>query len=150
MMLGGLLALAAAASFPESLRRRRLGEPWLGTESGVIGAVVLAVAAAMSALIFVVLRAPADTIEMRENPSRFPQKLRADLRQLRLPLTGPVALIGAWVLSRGRFMAAANERPAARRRRFGLLLLASWFAVSALGVLYGVVTNKIPRTASWS
>jgi hypothetical protein len=143
-VLGGVLALAAAALFPESLRRRRLGEPWLGTESGVIGAVVLAVAAAMSALIFAVLRAPANTIEMRENPARFPQKLRGDLRQLRLPLTGPVALIGAWVLSRGRLTAAANERPAARRRRFGLLLLASWFAVSALGVLYGVVTNKIP------
>ena len=65
-------------------------------------------------------------------------KLRTDLRRLFLPLTGSLAVLGAWAV-----LARPATGPAAGRS-FGRRVLLAWTVMAAAGVTYGLLTKKLP------
>jgi hypothetical protein len=133
-----VLGVAAALAWPSSRRAMAAGVPGWRTETGTIAGAAGIAAGAMLVLIAGVLRAPFDTIQAREDPSRFGQKLRSDLRRAYLPWTVPVAAFGAVRLG-------LDERePRSPARRMALRLLVAWAGVAAAGVLYGIVTKGLP------
>jgi hypothetical protein len=100
---------------------------------------MFAAGATMAVTILGVLRAPANTIQVKEDPSRFVPKLTTDASRLRLWLLGPVAAFGAWALARGD-----GSHPRPRRRVMLLVVLCAWSAVAFAGVAFGVVTKRLP------
>ena len=78
-VFGGILGLAVVLLWPASGRQRASGVPLLRTASGTLAGVGVVAAGAMAAAIGV-LRAPVDTIEVREDPGRFLPKLGNDQR----------------------------------------------------------------------
>jgi hypothetical protein len=139
-VFGAVFALAAALSLPPSLREWRDGRSWVRTPAGALGVVAAATGAATVAVIAGVLHAPFQTIEVKEDPTRFLPKLRTDLSRLAWPVTAPVAAAGAWLLGRS----SGSAPPQKRIRATFLRLLAAWVAVCAVGVLYGAVTENLP------
>jgi len=91
----------------------------------------------MAAVIAGVLHAPFQTIEIKEDPTRFLPKLRTDLSRLEWPLTAPAAAVGAWLLGRSTGPTAQADRE--RVRRMFLRLLVAWVVVCGVGVLYGAL-----------
>ena len=114
-------------------------------KTGRAAVAVLAAAAAMTAIVVLVLDAPFSTFEIREDPGRFLPKLRTDLGRLLLPLTVPVAAVGASVLARWtrlprRSVTYGPDSGSPPLRR----LLLSWAIVCLGGVLVGVLTRRLP------
>lgn len=134
-VLGVVLAVLAALGVPESMRQRRTGVPLWDTESGLVVAAGAWTAGIMAVLIAGVLRAPFQTVEIREDPRRYVPKLRTDLARLFVPVSGPLTAAGAWALERAR-------RPP--RSRFGLRLLLAWTVVAAAGIAAGVLWKTTP------
>ena len=97
-----------------------------------------ATAAAMGIVIVGVLRAPFQTVEIRENPRRFVPKLRTDLGRLFLPVTVPLAALGAWAIA----APSSGEPPSGRS--LGRRMLLAWTVMSAGGVAYGLLTKRLP------
>jgi len=137
-VFGAFLALLAVLALPDSLRRHRAGTPLGRTESGVVAEVGAATAAAMGIVIVGVLRAPLETVEIRENPRRFVPKLRTDLGRLFLPLTAPLAAVGAWAVA----APSTSEPPGGRS--LGRRVLLAWTVMSAGGMAYGLLTKRLP------
>ena len=136
MLLGAVILLA-----PGSRRRSRAeGLSPARTEAGTLASAGLWVAGAMSLTVFGLLRAPANTIQLREDPSRFVPKLTNDASRLRLWLLGPVAAFGGWVLLRPSEAHKRHER----RRAVLLCLLAAWLVVCVGGIVFGLATKKLP------
>src|SRR5206468_6404889 len=77
----------------------------------------------------------------KEDPKRFLPKFREDVSHLVLPLTAPLAGLGAAALLSDR-----EDRPeaAGRRRSFLLRILSACTAVCAAGVVYGAATRRLP------
>ena len=134
-VLGVVLGVLAVLCVPESVRQRRAGVPMWRTETGLVAAAGAWTGGAMAVLIAGILRAPFQTVEIREDPRRYVPKLRTDLARLVLPVSGPLMAAGAWDLEQVR-------RPA--RSRFGLRLLLAWTLVAAVGIVAGVVWKGIP------
>jgi hypothetical protein len=130
-----VLGLAAVLALPVSLADRRGGTPALRTESGVIAAAIGVAGVALVALVAGVLRAPFQSADARDDPSRFLPKLRSDLDRLYLPALLPVAAGGAWALTRSR---------PARSRSFSLRVLLAWTLVMAAGTLAAALTLSVP------
>ncbi len=130
-----MLAMAVALLLPAALRERAAGRPFAETDVGALATVGAAVAVTMAVLIGAVLRAPIDTIEVKEDPARFLPKLRTDALRLFVPGLAPVAVGGAAAL------AVRGDRPG---RRVLLALLAGWTVVSLGGIAYGAATLKLP------
>ncbi|HCO02644.1 MAG TPA: hypothetical protein DIT48_04630 [Actinobacteria bacterium] len=141
-VFGAVFAVAAALSLPSTLRELREGRSWVRTPAGALGAAVVAAGAAMAAVIAGVLHAPFQTIEIKEDPTRFLPKLRTDLSRLEWPLTAPAAAVGAWLLGRSTGPTAQADRE--RVRRMFLRLLVAWVVVCGVGVLYGALTKNLP------
>ncbi len=136
MLLGAVILLA-----PGSLRRSRGEAVSLArTEAGTLTSAGLWVAGAMSVTVFGLLRAPANTISLREDPSRFVPKLTNDASRLRLWLLAPVAAFGGWIL----LEPADAQKRHERRRAVLLSLLAAWLVVCAGGIVFGLATKKLP------
>jgi hypothetical protein len=139
-VFGLMLVGAVALLGPRALRLRRAEDvKWARTEGGTLASAGLWVAGAMSLTVFGLLRAPANTIQLREDPSRFVPKLTNDVARLRLWLLGPVAAFGAWILAR-----SSPEERHERRRAVLLSLLAAWLVVCVGGIVVGVATKKLP------
>jgi hypothetical protein len=143
LFLAVFLAVLLGASLlaaPRSLRDRTAGgRALIRTESGALAGVVGAVAAAMAVLIFGVLQAPLNTIDVPEDPTRFVPKLKTDLRRMFLPALAPAALLGI-----GAGVAAGRGRPRTRAQALALRILLAWVVVSAAGLVYGVATKDLP------
>src|SRR5207302_3246169 len=77
-----MLVVAVALLLPAALRERAGGRPLAETDAGAIATVGAAAGVTMAVLIGAVLRAPIDTIEVKEDPSRFLPKLRTDALRL--------------------------------------------------------------------
>lgn len=144
----GVFALVLAGTvvllLPASLRRRSDGVPPLRTEAGVVAAALATAGAAMTLVIGAILRAPVDTIEVAEDPSRFLPKLANDARRLALPVLAPLAALGAVGLARTRTSQVAAGSSDARRRDLLLRVLVAWAAVALVGVAYGAGTKDLP------
>lgn len=142
-----ILAIAAALLWPASRRQRAAGLPLLRTATGVLAGAGAVAAGAMAVMIGAVLRAPVDTIEVREDPARFLPKLGTDARRLALPVLAPVAVVGATLLGHDvrsiprRALDANRSLP--RELVLGWLL-GAWAAVSIVGLAYGAMTKKLP------
>ncbi len=134
LMLAGAIALLLR----HSGRQRAGGVPPLHTEAGTLATAGVGAGALMAVAIFGILRAPANTLQLKEDPSRFVPKLANDASRLRLWLLGAVAAFGAWAL------ASDGERPWPRRRAVVLALVTAWAAVAAGGIVFGVVTKDLP------
>src|SRR5262249_8062193 len=103
-----------------------------------IGLAGLAAAGAMTLTVFGVLRAPANTLQLREDPGRFVPKLTNDASRLRLWFVAPVAAFGAWALATG------GDRPRPPRRAIVLAVLTGWVVLAVAGLAFGVVTKALP------
>src|SRR5262249_34786749 len=114
---------------------------WWETEAGTLASAGLWVGGVMAASVFGLLRAPANTIQLKEDPSRFVPKLTNDASRLRLWLLGPGAAAGAWLLVRQN---GGQDERHERRRAVLLSLLAAWVVVSIGGIVFGLVTKKLP------
>jgi hypothetical protein len=133
-----ILVGAIAVLVPRSARQRADGVALLRTEAGSLGAAGAATGAIMAATIFGVLRAQANTLQLKEDPGRFLPKLTNDALRLRLWFLGPVAAFGAWALTTG------GDRPRPRRRAVTLALVAAWAVVATGGIAFGAITRALP------
>jgi len=136
-VVGAMLAVAAASSLPATQRQRMAGMRFSRTDSGAIAIAAGSAGALLVAIIAGVLRAPFSSFEIKEDPARFIPKLRTDLARLLLPLTAPVATLGAVAL-------VAGDGGIARQRRFTIRLLGAWTIVAASGAIYGAITLDLP------
>jgi hypothetical protein len=142
-VVGAILALAALMAVPASRREAAAGVPLIRTEAGALASSIGATAALMVAMVMGVLRAPFNTFEIKEDPRRFLPKLREDLSRLLMPLTAPVAALGATAIALGREpprFSSTNGRP----RSFVIRILVAWTAVSVVGIAYGSATRNLP------
>jgi hypothetical protein len=137
-VVSAVLALAVVFLARRSAAQLREGVPLTRTESGTLGGALVGAGAIVAAVVFGVLRAPANTIQVKEDPERFVPKLTNDASRLRLWLLGPVSVLGAWAL------AAGVGRPRPRRRAVLLAILAAWAVVTLGGIAFGIVTKKLP------
>jgi hypothetical protein len=137
-VVGAVLGLAVFFVARRSAAQVREGVPLVRTESGTLGGALVGAGAIVAAVVFGVLRAPANTIQVKEDPERFIPKLTNDASRLRLWLLGPVSVLGAWAL------AAGGPRPRPRRRAVLLAILAAWAVVTLGGIAFGVATKKLP------
>jgi hypothetical protein len=137
-VLGAVLGVAVVLLARRSAGQLREGLPLARTESGTLGIALAGAGAVMAAVVFGVLRAPANTIQVKEDPARFVPKLTNDASRLRLWLLGPVSVLGAWALAAG----AARPRP--RRRVVLLAILGAWALVALGGIAFGIATKKLP------
>src|SRR5262249_45050420 len=98
----GLILAGAVVLLTPRARNRLLARDmkWWETEAGTLASAGLWVGGLMAASVFGLLRAPANTIQLKEDPSRFVPKLTNDASRLRLWLLGPVAAAGGWLLVR--------------------------------------------------
>jgi hypothetical protein len=138
-----VLAAAFALSLPASLRRVRAGVPALDTESGILAAFAAAIAAAMSALIFVVLRAPLRTTDIPRDPPLYLSKFRTDLS--RLYVAAPAGLVAGPAV-RAFDHVSARTRGAGEAVRFGfsVRMLEAWSLVMAAGIVYSLFGLHLP------
>ena len=134
-----MLAVAIGMLVPRSLRQRAAGVTPSRTEAGTLAVAGVAAGAAMAVTVLGVLRAPTDTIQLKEDPGRFLPKLTNDAARLRLWLLGPAAAFGAWALA---WREGGHPRP--RRRAILLAVLAAWSAVAIAGIAYGAATKRLP------
>ena len=137
-VFGLMLAGAIALLLRRSGRQRADGVPLLRTEAGTLATAGVGAGAAMAVTIFGILRAPANTLQLKEDPGRFVPKLTNDASRLRLWLLGPVAAFGVWALASG------GERPWPRRRAVVLALVTAWAVVAAGGIVFGAITKDLP------
>jgi hypothetical protein len=143
-VFGAVLLGAAILALPSSLADHRRGMPPLQTETGTVTAAVGAVALGMGVAIAVVLRAPFQTFEIREDPKRFLPKLRNDLSRLYLPATAPASAAGALALLRPRAGSEMGRGGGGRRRAFARRVIFAWTLVTAAGMAYGAITLDLP------
>jgi hypothetical protein len=141
-----ILGLAALLLWPASRRQRSAGVPLQRTASGVLAAAAAAVTAAMAVLIGAVLRAPVDTVEVKEDAARFLPKLGNDAKRLALPILGPVAVAGGVLFARHARTSGkvgGDDRTVPVDAVLGWLLVA-WTGVSLAGIAYGALTKDLP------